>query len=297
MRNVPPSLLGLLILATTTAFGDEFDRLEADRLQQITTSGDSKKHERLTINAIEALPQALRDARSAFLVVKTDQGNYARLLVSQALRKAPGGKGEALPVLILERFDTFEPGKASSRVAKGAGMVLFDGFQVDLDAGIIVPKNQGGDLLFSTKEAGGPTLKTLEGATLFTLSKPLPIEKTRPGPSPGKAIIPSDFAGRYRLFADGRRSGLLDLQLGEGRAIAGHFRSEEKGTTYEVKGEIAVDAPQKLVFILKFPQAEQAYEAYLWTEGKNALAGTFTMQGRKFGFVAIREGSELNAGK
>ena len=292
MPTAPRSLLtvaSLAMLFPALTLGGEFDRLEGDRLARLAAGATAKGHERLTVVQIEALPRAFRDERSAFLVVKTGQGNFARVLVSQALRKPPGGAGAAVPVLVLERFDTFEPGKGSSRVAKGAGVLLFDGFRVDLDAGQVVPDDQGGDLVFAAKGAGGPTLQAVGGASLITFNAPIPADPTRPGPSPGRAIVPADFAGRYRLQADGRWSGLLELTTGEGRAVTGRFRSEANGTSYEVKGEVVADSPRKLVFSVKFPRVEQEYEAYLFTEGKSALAGTFKASGGEFGFFAVRE--------
>ena len=290
------------ILAASTvvlgsfSYGGEFDRIEGDTLRAITRSADAKRRERLSMNDIEDLPAVLRDTRSAFLVVKTDRGNYTRMLVSQALRKPPGGSGEAIPVVVLDQFETFEPGKVSSRVAKGAGLLLFDGFQVDLDSGIVVPENQGGDLAFVAKTPAGQSINPVGSAAVFTVQKPLPAGPPRPGPSPGRAVIPSDFAGRYRLHADGRWSGLLELQVGDDRTVTGHFRSEPNGTAYEIKGEVAAETPQKLTFTVRFPRTEQEYEAYLWTEGKRAMAGTFKAQERTYGFFAVREGEKVGSG-
>ena len=154
MRNVPPSLLGLLILATTTAFGDEFDRLEADRLQQITTSGDSKKHERLTINAIEALPQALRDARSAFLVVKTDQGNYARLLVSQALRKAPGARARLFPFSSSNASTRLNPARRHREWPRGREWSCSTGSRSTSTPASLSPRIRGATFCFRPRRRG-----------------------------------------------------------------------------------------------------------------------------------------------
>ena len=176
--------------------------------------------------------------------------NGGTILVSQALRKSTAGP--PAPVLVLEKFETFVPGKGGSRVARGAGLIMFDGFQVDLDAGQVVPAGQGGDLAFTSTGVKSPTLSPVGGSRLFSFTKPPPAMAQAAGPSPGKAILPGDFAGRYRLHSDGRWSGLLELQSGEGRSITGRLRSEPNGTSYEIKGEIAVDAPQKLTFTLNF---------------------------------------------
>src|SRR5262249_60888076 len=100
--------------------------------------------------------------------------------------------------------------------------------------------------------------------------------------------------GRYRLLADGRWAGLLELKVGGDRVLTGRFRSESLGTSYPVQGEVSAEPPNKVEFTVKFPRAEQAYEGYLWSDGKWALAGTFRMQGRSYGFFAVREGVTLD---
>jgi hypothetical protein len=287
---------GCLLAATiATAAGGEFDRLEGEALARAARSEAAKPVASLRLNDLDALPAALGDTRAAFLIVKTGQGNYARVLASQALRKPADGQAEAIPVLVLERFDTFEPGRSGSRLAKGAGAILFEGFQIDLDTGLIVPAGQGGDLELG-KDASGPVLRPVGKAELITLTKPLPAAAAAPGPSPGKAVVPGDFAGRYTLHADGRWSGLLELSVAADRTITGRFRSEANGTSYPVAGEVSAETPQKATFTVKFPRTEQLYEAFLWTEGKNALAGSFKMLERDYGFVAVREGSRLAEG-
>ncbi len=281
-----------LVLFTTLAHAGEFDRLEGEALSRATQSETAQKRSSLTFTELDALPPALADMRAAFFVVKTSAGNYARVLASPALRKPAGTDGAAAPVLVLERYDTFEPGGSGSRVVRGAGLVLFDGFQLDLDGGLVVPSGQGGDLEFVKQGAAGGVLKTVGGALLFTFSKPLPRATTTTGPSPGKAVLPGDFAGRWTLSADGRWSGLMELIVDDERQITGRFRSEANGTTYPVTGEVTPESPQKALFKVKFPRTTQEYAAYLFTEGKNELAGSFVMDERTYGFHAVREGAK-----
>ena len=54
-------------------------------------------------------------------------------------------------------------------------------------------------------------------------------------------------------------------------------------------------APKESSFDVQFPQARQSYEGLLWTEGKNAFAGTLSMLDRPYSFIAIREGASLAA--
>ena len=83
---------------------------------------------------------------------------------------------------------------------------------------------------------------------------------------------------------------------GRGRPqVTGRFRSEANGTAYPVTGQVLAESPQKARFTIKFPRTEQEYEAFLWTEGKNLMAGSFTMDDRTFGFFAVREGAKVPA--
>ena len=45
-----------------------------------------------------------------------------------------------------------------------------------------------------------------------------------------------------------------------------------------------------MALTVKFPRSEGEFEGYLWTDGKGAMAGTFRLLDRTFGFFALREG-------
>ena len=94
------------------------------------------------------------------MIAKTDQGNLAKMLVSPGLRKLkPSEKdGRLVPVLILERFETIDAGDRRSFKARGKEVMLFDGFQYDLDAGQVVPEGLGGDIVFLANAPDGPRL-------------------------------------------------------------------------------------------------------------------------------------------
>lgn len=286
----------------STSWGDEFDRIEGEALAQVPRSKDARSHESLGIGELEALPSVLHDARAAFLVATTDQGNPARLLVSPGFRKAPGRRDGAqpaaaaapVPVLVLVRFDTFESGNLGTRLAHGKELLLFDGFQLDLDSGQVVPAGQGGDLQFRVEEGKGPRLYAVNGALLYSLTAPLQgASNTGSRPTIGRGVLPSDFQGRYRLYANGQWSGLLELKVdGEG-VVSGRFRSDLNGTAYPVSGKVSAEVPHRIGFAVKYPRTEQEFEGLLWTEGKGALAGTLTMLGRVYGFFAVREGGRF----
>lgn len=247
---------------------------------------------------LEALPQVLRDSRSALLIVRTDQGNLARLLVSPGFRK-PTAPGQPLrPILVLERFDVFDGGNDAGRLARGKNMVLFAGFQVDLDSGQVVPAGLGGDLLFAQRGEEDGAVSAVGRATIFTLEKapelPAPAAGT---PSDGKIARPEDFNGRFRLAAGGQWSGLLELAVDAAGSVSGSFLSDASGSSYAVSGKVDDQLHQKIQFTIQFPRARQDYQGILWTSGKQVIAGTLTMQNQESSFVAVREGSRLNLGE
>ena len=285
--------LSAVFLSVMIARGGEFDRIEGDGLARLTLDEGAKRADSIVFTEIVNLPAVLKDTRSAFLVVKTGQGNYARVLATAGLQKPAEGQGTPVPVVVLERFDTFEPGKSGSRLARGAGLILFDGFRVDLDTGQVVPPGQGGDLEFRKERDALPSLTSLGKAEMFTFTRAIAAAAPSPGPSAGNTVVPGDFAGRYHLRADGRWSGLLELRVAADRQVTGRFRSEANGTSYPVTGQVSAESPQKAQFTIKFPRTEQEYVAFLWTEGKSVLAGSFTMIDRSFGFFAVREGAKI----
>jgi hypothetical protein len=286
-------LLGLGTLASPS-LADQFEQLDGPLLLKILKGADATSRSTLTVADIGAMPALLKDTRSALVLATTDQGNPVRLLIVPELRKPYGGKGEPIPVVVLERIDSFDAGEPTSRLASRKDVVIFDGFQVDLDTGQIVPEGQGGDLVFRINGEGGPWVETLGAAKLYTLTKSPGIDSSKaPQPTPGKTVLPSDFAGRYRLFANGQWSGTLDLKV-EGRGVVtGQFRSDLHGTTYPVAGQVATDVAHKLLFAIKYPRARQEFEGYLWAEGKGAIAGVASIAERPIGFFAIREGARF----
>lgn len=285
----------ILLALFTVSRADDFDRLEGRALADIPRDPGAKAREALTVTELSLLPPVLRDARSALVVVKTEQGNPARMLVSAGLRKPPGAEGEPAPVLVVERFDTFEAGPATTRLAHGRDLVLFDGFQLDLDTGQVVPEGQGGDLRFEAGEKpDAQRLVAVKPAAMYTLEKPPPAGQVEPGkPSPGRAVLPTDFAGRYRLVANGQWSGILELEAADRGALTGRFRSDQTGQSYRVTGQVEPGDPNLVRFSVILPRVRQEFEGRLFTEGKGAIAGTMSLLERGFGFFAVREGGVI----
>lgn len=276
--------------------GDEFGRLEGPPIFDLIERPGTRAHSSLTVPQLEGLPPALRDERTAFVIVRTDQGNLAKLLVSPGLRKLkPTAKDSPFaPVLIVERFETIDASDRRSSKSRGKELTLFDGFRFDLDAGQVVPDGLGGDIVFLANAPEGPRLATLAESRLYTLEKPPNLPDLGAGkPSVGRAILPGDFSGRYVLMANGQWSGTLVLEVDAAGAVSGRFRSDRNGTVSNVTGKVAGDLPQKIEFTIQFPRSRQAYEGFLWTEGKNAISGSVVMLERQYGFIAVREGTSI----
>lgn len=303
---MPPRSIILLVLIpgfAAIARGDDFDRLEGANLNAAIRSESGTTREALSVAELGNLPRVLTGIRSGLVLVKTSEGNPARLLVVGALRRpaAPSGEGAAMkkdeaepalaPILVLERFDAFDAGPATTRLAHGRDLMLFDGYQFDLDTGQVVPDGHGGDLRFVAKDGG--RLEAIGGAKLITLKAPPTFANVPGAPSTGKAILAADFAGRYRLAANGQWSGVLDLNVGDRGVVTGRFRSDQTGNSYRVTGQVVADAPNQIRFDIQYPRSRQEYDGRLWAESKGAMAGTLTLLDNTYGFVAVREGGKL----
>ncbi|MFI5454995.1 MAG: ExbD/TolR family protein [Isosphaerales bacterium] len=297
MRTLAGTALMIWVSLAEAARGDEFGRLEGGLFFEIPRRADTHTHASLSFRDLEMLPAVLHDERAGLLIVKTDQGNLAKLLVSAGLRKLEPAEdqGPLVPVLILDRFETIDAGDRRSYKARGKGVTLFEGFQFDLDTGQVVPEGFGGDIQVAAGKAEGPRLAALGRNRLYTLDKPLPAPSPVVArPSSGRTVQPGDFAGRYDLIANGQWSGSLDLAVDAAGSVSGYFRSDRNGTASPVTGKVAAEVPQKVSFTVQFPGgARQFYEGLLWSEGKDVIAGTLSMLDHPYSFVAIREGASL----
>lgn len=275
-------------------FVDDFDRLDGSALSGIPKSSDATRTESLSVKELGNMPSVLAGSRSPLVIVRTSELNPARLLVSPALRNPPEGKGEPIPILVIERFDTFEAGPATKRIARGRDLILFDGFRFDLDSGQVVPDGQGGDIQFLATGDGGPRLVSLKPATMFTVGKsPLSKEAKANQPSSGRVVTKSDFAGIYRLFANGQSSGRLELNVDESGVVTGRLRSDQTGGSYKVTGQAGGDSANKIRLAIEFPRTRQEFDGFLFVEGKGAISGSFLLLDKPYGFFAVREGGTL----
>ena len=254
---------------SSPTLADQFEQLDGPNLARTLKGSDASPRTGLTMADIGGMPPLLRDTRSALVLARTDQGNPVRLLLAPELRKPSGGQGEPIPVVVLERLDTFDASDPSTRLASRRDVVVFDGFQVDLDTGQVVPPGQGGISSSGSRGRGGLAWNRSakpgcspcpEPPSLIDRSRPsrLPARPSCPATSPDVTACSPTGSGRARSTSKWRVGGV----------VTGQFRSDLHGTTYPVSGQVAADIAQKVWFAIKYPRARQEFEGYLWAEGR-----------------------------
>jgi hypothetical protein len=228
------------------------------------------------------------DVESSCIVIETSSGNIAKVLLSWGFRKSTGGaEQKAVPVLMLDRFVTYERNQGDSTVANSRNIMLFPGFRFDFDLGQVVPDGFDADVEFT--EQG--VLKCLGSVKLYGMNgSQLPVDEAGPAKATtDKSVIsPEDFTGVWQVDGDGRWIGEWDLAVNEEGQASGKFFSAESQASYPITGQIG-PLPHQIKLQVQFNNATQVVDAYLWTKGKAAIAGSFTLAGRKFGLYATRQ--------
>src|SRR5262249_54741122 len=146
-------------------------------------------------------------------VVKTNQGRSTKLLVRPGFsQKLEDGK--RIPILIVERFVTYKEGEERTIAASGQNLSLYPGFRLSLDHGHVVPEHLGGDLRFVVDGEASHT-EAVGKAKLHLLTKAMPEATPKKGEKLviGATFEPRYFTGKYKLYDDGRRSGVLTLKV------------------------------------------------------------------------------------
>lgn len=288
------ALLVLVFLSqVSTTFGlDVFDRHSVDILKQAIEGAEGSKS--LTQADTSKLKPLAKDLESSCLVVETGSGNLAKVLITWGFRKSNnGGEQKVVPVLMLDRFVTYERGKGDSTVANGKNVMLFPGFGFDFDLGQVVPEGFDADVEFTAKGAlhclGQSKLHGINGSQL-------PVVETVPEKNSGdlnkETISPEDFTGVWKVDGDGRWIGEWDLSVNEDGQASGKFFSAESEASYPITGQIAA-LPHQIKLQIQFNNATQIVEAFLWTKDKSTIAGSFTLAGRKFGLYATRQPQKI----
>lgn len=256
---------------------DLFDKHDFSLVKQ--AASDLPSVPRISMQDASKLKPLSATISTPCLIVKTSEGNFAKMLVSWGFRK----NGEdRLPVLLIERFVTYRGDRPEMTAATGKDILLFAGFEFDFDIGQVVPPKAGGDISFSAESV----LEAVPPSILFALSKSLvPAEGKPVTAEPGTAA--QGFAGDWIVNADDRWNGEWSLKVdGEGR-IVGKFVSSESQNTYDITGNLS-GLPHQARLEIFLANTQISVEAYLWTNTQNDMAGVVTVAGRKFGFFARR---------
>jgi hypothetical protein len=287
MHRPIAALLAVALLALPRpAWADAFDRYTNPILGKVPGAEGVQEVKQLTPALLADHEGVLGDARGVFLVVTTNEGRRAKLLVQPARQKLDAER--RVPILLIDRFVTYKEGTEQSVLTSGQNIALFPGFHFSLDLGQIVPEALGGDLHFV---ADGDKVHTeaVGKARMYLPTKPLPeaAPKKTPKLVVGDTFEPRYYNGTYQLHDDGRRSGKLVLKVEEDGSVSGALYSDKDGSKYEVRGKVGMP-PYAIQFTVKFPRSEQTFQGFLFTGDGKALAGTSRLQEREAGFYAVR---------
>lgn len=274
----------------SSARADHFEHYTSPVLQTAVQEGKFvKEYQELTSDQINELGQVLADNNATFLIVKTNDNRWAKLLV-QAARQRFGRDGQA-PMLLIEKYVTFKESTERTIKAKGENLHLYPGTRLLLDIGQVVPEKLGGDIqvVENDKDKLAFTLKVIGDAKIYVLTKPIPdvVPKKAEKLEIGATFEMRYFNGKYKLHDDGRRSGKLNLEVTESGEVSGVFYSDRDGAKYDVVGK-AGNPRHAISFTIKFPQVEQTFTGFMFTGDGKAMAGTSKMQEREAAFYAVR---------
>src|SRR5262245_56551794 len=100
MRHVWLPLLTLLA-APVAARADSFDHYTNEILALVPKKADAvQRVQELNAELITDHAGVLKDSTAAFVIVKTNEDRYCKLLVQLARQKVPGGK-KTVPILLV----------------------------------------------------------------------------------------------------------------------------------------------------------------------------------------------------
>ena len=286
MSRFAVAVLAGLVLTLPCSAAEVFDYYVSPILARAIEAKETKDVKQLTRALIVENDRVLPRTRAAFLIVKTNQGRYAKLLVEAARQKIDAER--TISMLLIDRYVTYKEGEERAVQASGKNLSLFPGFRLSLDLGQVVPAELGGDIRFVVD---GDKIYTepLGKAKLYLVTKALPdvVPKKAAKFVMGETFEPRYFNGTYHLRSDGRRSGKLLLKVEEDGAVGGSYYSDKDGTKYPVSGRIGTPK-HSIQFTVKFPRSEETFQGWLFTGDGQVIAGTSRLQEREAGFYAKR---------
>jgi len=275
----------LLFFVPQLSRADAFDYYTNNLLAKISKADGTLQVKELTPELLVEHNRVLPGIKAAFLVVKTNDGRFAKLLLHASGQKV-GDK--TLPILLIERFVTYKEGEERTIVAEGRNIHLFQDFHFNLDLGQIVPASIGGDFrLVVTDDKAA--LQSIGKAELYLVTKPLAeaAPKKTDKIVVGATFEPKYFNGSYKLYDDGRRTGKLVLKVANDGFVDGWYYSDKDGAKYEVAGKIG-DPSHAINFKVILPRAVQEFQGWMFTQGGQVICGVSRLEQRPAGFYAIR---------
>jgi hypothetical protein len=288
-KNKAFGLLGLaafsILLAPRLIQADAFENYTNDLLGKIPSAAGVLQVKELTPELLVEHNRVLPNIKAAFIVVKTNEGRYSKLLVQAGGQKV-GDK--TLPILSIERFVTYKEGEERTIVAEGKDIRLFQDFQFSLDLGQVVPAAVGGDIRLVVAE-DKTFVQPIGKAAIYLVTRPLAEAAPK---KPEKVIIgaafdPKYFTGSYKLYDDGRRAGKLVLKVAGDGYVEGWYYSDKDGAKYEVTGKVG-EPSHAIKFKVQLPRAAQEFQGWMFTGDGRAICGLSRLQEREAGFYALR---------
>ncbi len=280
--------ISMIFLAPAASYADAFDNYINPILAKVPAAKDVEKITKLTPADMVANSRTLPGINAAFIVVKTNDERYARLLVMPGEQKI--GPKKFTPIIIIQRYVTYREGEERVVHASGQSVHLFSDFRFNLDIGQVVPKDVGADLRVGV-DKDGMFLEPVGKAEIYLVTKHLP--EANPA-KPKKLEVGTQFEmrffnGVYKMYDDGRRTGRLQIKVAENGDISGYYYSDADGKRYDVEGKISKSPQHKIDFRVQYPQTIQDFSGYLFTGDGGAISGTSTSPAnRTTGFYAVR---------
>jgi len=287
MRSHNLFVVTLLLGLPAPGQADPFDLYTNPVLIKMIDTDHVKEVKQVTPELIADNDGALKGIPAAFLVVRTGEGRYAKLLV-QAARQKLNEEGSFLSTLRVDRYVTYRGGEELAVQATGQALTLFPGYRLSLDLGQVVPEEVGGDLRFVVT-GNRIALQPLGKAKLYVVVKPLAdlAPKKTGKPIVGEKFDKAYYNGTYKLHDDGQRSGKVTLKVEADGSLSGFYYSDKDGSKYELRGRVGVP-PHTVQFTVKFPRSEQLFSGWLFTGDAGAIAGSSRLGDRETGFYAVR---------
>jgi hypothetical protein len=286
---MPRFFLALAIITCvgpTSARADAFDHYVNTILSRAVEDKKLEKIDKITQDMMVEHARVLPGITAAFIVVRTNEGRWAKILLQPARQKI--SEKESVPIALLERFVAYREGEERTIHTSGDNIRLFHDFRFSLDIGQVVPPSVTADLRF-VSEGDKQQLEPVGKAEMYLVSRPLPEATPK---KTAKVVVGEKFetrywSGVYKLYDDGRRSGSLHLKVDDRSEVTGYFYSDKDGSKYEVFGKVGT--PNHTAdFTITYPRTIQHFRAWMFTGDAKVLSGSSRLQERETGFYAIR---------